>query len=69
MRIMSRKVILATLLLMILLSPAGAQKMNIEKFKRVKFDLLNHTLLPVDKKLATLDLKTDEKGFTRQVFL
>lgn len=64
MRIMSRKVILATLLLMILLSPAGAQKMNIEKFKRVKFDLLNHTLLPVDKKLATLDLKTDEKGFT-----
>ena len=64
MRIMSRKVILATLLLMILLSPAGAQKMNIEKFKRVKFDLLNHTLLPVDKKQATLDLKTDEKGFT-----
>ena len=61
---MSRKVILATLLLMILLSPAGAQKMNIEKFKRVKFDLLNHTLLPVDKKQATLDLKTDEKGFT-----
>lgn len=38
--------------------------MNIEKFKRVKFDLLNHTLLPVDKKQATLDLKTDEKGFT-----
>lgn len=38
--------------------------MNIEKFKRVKFDLLNHTLLPVDKKLATFDLKTDEKGFT-----
>ena len=64
MRIMSRKVILATLLLMILLSPAGAQKMNIEKFKRVKFDLLNHTLLPVDKKQATLELKTDEKGFT-----
>ena len=38
--------------------------MNIEKFKRVKFDLLNHALLPVDKKLATFDLKTDEKGFT-----
>lgn len=61
---MSRKVILATLLLMILLLPLEAQKMNIEKFKRVKFDLLNHTLLPVDKKQATLDLKTDEKGFT-----
>lgn len=55
---------LATLLLMVILLPAGAQKMNIEKFKRVKFDLLNHTLMPVDKKQAILDLKTDEKGFS-----
>ena len=48
---------------MLLLLPAGAQKMKIEKFKRVKFDLLNHSLLPVDKKQATLDLMTDETGF------
>lgn len=60
---MSRKVTLATIFLMLLLLPAGAQKMKIEKFKRVKFDLLNHSLLPVDKKQATLDLMTDETGF------
>ena len=60
---MSRKVTLATIFLMMLLLPAEAQKMKIEKFKRVKFDLLNHTLLPVDKKQATLDLMTDETGF------
>ena len=61
---MSRKVILATLSLILFLSPVGAQKMKVEMFKRVKKDLLNHTPLPVDKKQATLDLITDEKGFT-----
>ena len=61
---MRGKVMLATLLLVVFLLPAEAQKMSIEKFKRVKFDLLNHTLMPVDKKQAILDLKTDEKGFT-----
>ena len=42
--------------------PSGAQKISIEQFKRVKKDLLNQTPLPVDKKQATLDLLTDEKG-------
>lgn len=60
---MSRKVILATLSLILFLSPVGAQKMKVEMFKRVKKDLLNHTPLPVDKKQATLDLMTDETGF------
>lgn len=44
--------------------PSGAQKISIDQFKRVKKDLLNQTPLPVDKKQATLDLLTDEKGFT-----
>ena len=44
--------------------PSGAQKISIEQFKRVKKDLLNQTPLPVDKKQATLDLLTDEKGFS-----
>ncbi len=56
--------LLAILLLITSVLPSGAQKISIERFKRVKFDLLNHTLLPVDKKQATLDLLTDEKGFT-----
>ena len=59
----SMRGILATFLLTLLLLPGWAQKMNVERFKQVKFDLLNHTLLPVDKKQATLDLLTDEKGF------
>lgn len=58
------KFLLAILLLIVTVLPSGAQKISIERFKRVKFDLLNHTLLPVDKKQATLDLLTDEKGFT-----
>jgi hypothetical protein len=44
--------------------PSGAQKISIEQFKRVKKDLLNQTPLSKDKKQATLDLLTDEKGFT-----
>ena len=58
------KSLLAILLLMSFVMPSGAQKISIERFKRVKKDLLNKTPLPVDKKQATLDLLTDETGFT-----
>ena len=58
------KSLLAILMLIIPVLPSDAQKISIERFKRVKIDLLNKTLLPVDKKQATLDLLTDEKGFT-----
>ena len=37
---------------------------QIGQFKRVKFDFAKKKMYPVDKKMATLDLKTDEKGFT-----
>jgi hypothetical protein len=43
---------------------SDAQKMSIEQFRRVKKDPLNQTPLSKDKKQATLDLLTDEKGFT-----
>ena len=49
------KSLLAILLLMSFVMPSGAQKISIERFKRVKKDLLNKTPLPVDKKQATLD--------------
>ena len=49
---------------MLFVSFAYAQKISIEQFKRVKKDLLNQTPLSKDKKQATLDLLTDEKGFT-----
>ena len=54
----------AFLLLAILVLPCAAQKISIGQFKRVKFDFATKKFLPVDKKMATLDLKTDDKGFT-----
>ena len=57
-------VLLAAVLMVCSVLPSGAQKISIERFKRVKKDLLNKTPLPVDKKQATLDLLTDETGFT-----
>ena len=51
-------------MLIIPVLPSDAQKISIERFKRVKKDLLNKTPLPVDKQQATLDLLTDETGFT-----
>ena len=59
-----QKRLLAFILLTALVLPSVAQKMSIEQFKRVKFDLANKKMLPVDKKMATFDLKTDEKGFS-----
>ena len=58
------RVLLAIVMMACSVLPSGAQKISIEQFKRVKKDLLNQTPLPVDKKQATLDLLTDEKGFT-----
>lgn len=58
------RVLLAVVLMICWVLPSDAQKISIERFKRVKKDLLNKTPLPVDKKQATLDLLTDEKGFT-----
>ena len=59
-----KTVLLAAVLMVCSVLPSGAQKISIEQFKRVKKDLLNKTPLPTDKKQATLDLLTDEKGFT-----
>ena len=55
--------LLVILLITVIALPCAAQKISIGQFKRVKFDLATQKLLPVDKKMATLDLKTDEKGF------
>ena len=59
-----QKKLLVILLIAVLSLPCVAQKISIGQFKRVKFDLATRKFLPVDKKMATLDLKTDEKGFT-----
>ena len=59
-----KRVLLAIGLLVCSVLPSVAQKISIEQYKRVKKDLLNQTPLPTDKKQATLDLLTDEKGFT-----
>ena len=59
-----QKRLLVILLIAVLFLPCAAQKISIGQFKRVKFDLATRKFLPVDKKMATLDLKTDEKGFT-----
>lgn len=58
------RALLAIVLMLCWMLPSDAQKISVEQFKRVKKDLLNQTPLPVDKKQATLDLLTDEKGFT-----
>lgn len=58
------RALLAIVLMVCWVLPSDAQKINIEQFKRVKKDLLNQTPLSKDKKQATLDLLTDEKGFT-----
>ena len=59
-----QKRLLGILLIAILSLPCVAQKISIGQFKRVKFDFAKKKIYPVDKKMATLDLKTDEKGFT-----
>ena len=59
-----QKRLLGILLIAILSLPCVAQKISIRQFKRVKFDFAKKKMYPVDKKMATLDLKTDEKGFT-----
>ena len=58
-----QKRLLGILLIAILSLPCVAQKISIGQFKRVKFDFAKKKMYPVDKKMATLDLKTDEKGF------
>lgn len=58
------RALLAIVLMVCWVLPSDAQKISIEQFKRVKKDLLNQTPLSKDKKQATLDLLTDEKGFT-----
>ena len=60
---MRRRGVLLMVLLMVLMLPVSAQKITVEQFKKVKKDLLNGTPLSKDKKQATLDLLTDEKGF------
>ena len=59
-----QKRLLGILLIAILSLPCVAQKISIGQFKRVKFDFAKKKMYPVDKKMETLDLKTDEKGFT-----
>ena len=59
-----QKRLLVILLIAVLFLPCAAQKISIGQFKRVKFDLATNKFFHVDKKMATLDLKTDEKGFT-----
>ena len=59
-----QKKLLVILLIAVLSLPCVAQKISIGQFKRVKFDLATKKFLSVDKKMATLDLKTDEKGYT-----
>ena len=59
-----QKRLLVILLIAVLSLPCVAQKISIGQFKRVKFDLATKKFFHVDKKMATLDLKTDEKGFT-----
>ena len=59
-----QKRLLGILLIAILSLPCVAQKISIGQFKRVQFDFAKKKMYPVDKKMATLDLKTDEKGFT-----
>ena len=59
-----QKRLLVILLIVVLSLPCVAQKISIGQFKQVKFDLAKRKVFPVDKKMATLDLKTDEKGFT-----
>ena len=59
-----QKRLLGILLIAVLSLPCVAQKISIGQFKRVKFDLATRKVFPVDKKMAILDLKTDEKGFT-----
>ena len=59
-----QKKLLGILLISVLSLPCVAQKISIGQFKQVKFDLATRKFFPVDKKMATLDLKTDEKGFT-----
>ena len=59
-----QKRLLGILLIAVLSLPCVAQKISIGQFKRVTFDLATKKMFPVDKKMATLDLKTDEKGFT-----
>ena len=51
-----QKRLLGILLIAILSLPCAAQKISIGQFKRVKFDLATQKLLPVDKKMATLDV-------------
>ena len=58
-----QKKLLGILLISVLSLPCVAQKISIGQFKQVKFDLATQKFFPVDKKMATLDLKTDEKGF------
>lgn len=59
-----QKRLLGIFLIAVLSLPCVAQKISIGQFKRVKFDLATRKVFPVDKKMAILDLKTDEKGFT-----
>ena len=59
-----QKRLLGIIMIAILSLPCVAQKISIGQFKRVKFDFAKKKMYPVDKKMATLDLKTDEKGFT-----
>ena len=49
---------------MVLLMPAWCQQMEVNGFKRLKGGLFGKNKVTKDKQLATLDLKTGEKGFT-----
>lgn len=46
------------------LLPLGAQQMWVEDFTRLKRPVWNRSKVVVDKKLALLDLKTEQKGFS-----
>ena len=45
------------------LLPSGAQQMSVEDFTRLKRPIWNRSKVTVDKKMALLDLITEEKGF------
>lgn len=58
-----KKRLLTMLMLCCWLLPLGAQQMWVEDFTRLKRPLWNRSKVIVDKKLALLDLMTEQKGF------
>lgn len=56
--------ILSTLLILMFAFTVHAQEMHMQQYARLKKGLFNKNKIKTDKKLAILDLKTSEQGFT-----